>query len=137
MVRGGNETILLVEDEAVVREFVSEVLRQHDYHVIEAGSGVEALKVWDKHEGKLDLLLTDIIMPEGINGRELAVELKKRKPELKVVYTSGYSPEIIGRDFERGDTNFLAKPYAAPRLAQVVRRALDASAAGACALAAG
>jgi len=101
VVRGGNETILLVEDEVVVREFVSEVLRQHDYKVIEAGSGVEALKVWDKHQGKLDLLLTDIIMPEGMNGRELAAELKKRNPNLKVIYTSGYSPEVIGKEFER------------------------------------
>jgi len=125
VVRGGNETILLVEDEVVVREFVSEVLRQHDYKVIEAGSGVEALKVWDKHQGKLDLLLTDIIMPEGMNGRELAAELKKRNPNLKVIYTSGYSPEVIGKEFERSETTFLAKPYAAPRLAQVVRRALD------------
>jgi len=125
VVRGGNETILLVEDEVVVREFVSEVLRQHDYKVIEAGSGVEALKVWDKHQGKLDLLLTDIIMPEGMNGRELAAELKKRNPSLKVIYTSGYSPEVIGKEFERSETTFLAKPYAAPRLAQVVRRALD------------
>ena len=125
-VHGGNETILLVEDEAVVREFVSEILRQQNYKVLEAGSGVEALKVWDKHAGNLDLLLTDIIMPEGINGRQLAAELKKRKPGLKVVYTSGYSPEVIGKEFERSDTAFLAKPYAAPRLAQVVRQALDA-----------
>ena len=127
-VRGGNETILLVEDEAVVREFVGEILRQHEYQVVEAGSGVEALKVWDKHQGEVDLLLTDIVMPEGLNGKELAAELRKRKPGLKVVYTSGYSADIVGRDSTRGDTAFLAKPYAAPRLAEVVRQALDAAA---------
>jgi len=76
----------------------------------------------------VDLLLTDIVMPEGLNGKELAAELRKRKPGLKVVYTSGYSADIVGRDSTRGDTAFLAKPYAAPRLAEVVRQALDAAA---------
>ena len=89
---------------------------------------MEALKVWDRHQGKVDLLLTDIVMPEGLNGKELAAELRKRKPGLKVVYTSGYSADIVGRDSTLGDTAFLAKPYAAPRVAEVVRRALDATA---------
>ncbi|MEY2427350.1 MAG: two-component system, cell cycle sensor histidine kinase and response regulator CckA [Verrucomicrobiota bacterium] len=124
-VRGGKETILLVEDEPVLRELVREVLGGYDYNVIEASSGVEALRVWDEHDGKVDLLLTDMVMPEGLTGSELAAQLKKRKPELKVIFTSGYSPDVLGRDFGNGDTLFLSKPYLPPQLAQLVRQSLD------------
>jgi PAS domain S-box-containing protein len=126
VIRGGRETILLVEDEAPVRELVREILKQYQYRVVEAASGVEALKVWDAEDGKVDLLLTDMVMPEGINGRELAAQLRQRKPGLKVVYTSGYSPEIVGKSFSQGDTAFLQKPYQPPQLAQRVRETLDA-----------
>lgn len=125
-IRGGRETILLVEDESPVRELVREILRQYEYRVIEAASGVEALKVWDAEDGKVDLLLTDMVMPEGINGRELAEQLRQRKPGLKVIYTSGYSPDIVGKNFTQGDTAFLQKPYQPPQLAQRIREALDA-----------
>jgi two-component system cell cycle sensor histidine kinase/response regulator CckA len=124
-VKGGNETILLVEDEAVLRELVREVLCSYDYKVIEAASGVEALRVWDEYNGKIDLLLTDMVMPEGMSGRDLADQLKKRKPNLKVIFTSGYSSEVLGRDFGRNDTVFLAKPYLPPKLAHMVRQCLD------------
>jgi CheY-like chemotaxis protein len=124
-VRGGNETIMVVEDEPVLREMVCEILKQYDYQVIEAGSGVEALRVWDEFDGRVDLLLTDMVMPEGMTGRELAVQLKKRKPELKVIYSSGYSPDSNGRDLGQNDTVFLAKPYLPPQLARTVRQSLD------------
>jgi PAS domain S-box-containing protein len=124
-VTGGKEAILVVEDEPVLREMVCEILKQYDYRVIEAGSGVEALRVWDEFDGKIDLLLTDMVMPEGMTGRELALQLKKRKPELKVIYSSGYSPDSNGRDFGQHDTVFLAKPYLPPQLARSVRQALD------------
>ena len=124
-VRGGHETILLVEDEMVLRELVKEVLSTYKYTVIEAGTGVEALRVWDEYDGKIDLLLTDMVMPEGMSGRELADQLKRRKPNLKVIFTSGYSSEVLGKDFGRNDTVFLAKPYLPPKLAQVVRQCLD------------
>jgi PAS domain S-box-containing protein len=124
-VRGGKETILLVEDEPVLRELVRQVLSQYEYRVVEAGSGVEALRVWDEHNGRIDLLLTDMVMPEGMTGRDLAVQLRKRKPQLKVIYTSGYSAEVMGKDFGNGDTAFLAKPYLPPKLAQMVRQSLD------------
>jgi len=124
-VRGGRETILIVEDEPVLRELIREVLQEYDYHVIEAGSGVEALRVWDEFDGKVDLLLTDMVMPEGMNGRELAAQLKKRKPGLKVIYSSGYSPEATGKDFGHSDTVFLSKPYLPPQLARTVRQCLD------------
>lgn len=126
-VRGGNETIMVVEDEPVLREMVCEILKQYDYEVIEAGSGVEALRVWDEFDGQVDLLLTDMVMPEGMTGRELAAQLKKRKPELRVIYSSGYSPDNTGRDFGQNDTVFLAKPYLPPQLARTVRQSLDAA----------
>jgi two-component system, cell cycle sensor histidine kinase and response regulator CckA len=124
-VSGGHETIMVVEDEPVLREMVCEILRQYHYEVIEAGSGVEALRVWDEFDGRVDLLLTDMVMPEGMTGRELASQLKKRKPELKVIYSSGYSPDSNGRDLGQSDTVFLAKPYLPPQLARTVRQSLD------------
>lgn len=124
-VRGGKETILLVEDEPVVREFVGEVLHQYQYRVVEAGSGVEALRVWDEQNGQIDLLLTDMVMPEGMTGRDLAAQLKKRQPGLKVIFTSGYSAEAMDKDFGSSDALFLAKPYLPAQLAQLVRHSLD------------
>jgi CheY-like chemotaxis protein len=118
---------MVVEDEPVLREMVCEILKQYDYQVIEAGSGVEALRVWDEFEGEVDLLLTDMVMPEGMTGRELAVQLKKRKPELRVIYSSGYSPDSNGKDFGHNDTAFLAKPYLPPQLARTVRQSLDSA----------
>jgi PAS domain S-box-containing protein len=127
-VRGGNETILLVEDEPVLRELARVILQDYDYHVFEAASGIDALKVWDEHKGQIDLLLTDMVMPDGMTGRDLAAELKARKPELKVIYTSGYSAEVMGRDSALNNTMFLQKPYPPPMLAQTVRECLDAAA---------
>jgi two-component system, cell cycle sensor histidine kinase and response regulator CckA len=124
-VRGGKETVLVVEDEPMLRELVRDVLKGYDYHVVEAGSGAEALRVWDEFEGRIDLLLTDMVMPEGMSGRELAEQLRKRQPALKVIYSSGYSPDAMGRDFGHSDTAFLSKPYLPPQLARVVRQSLD------------
>ena len=122
--RGGKETILLVEDEPEVREFVCEVLRGYDYHVIQAASGPGALKVWDEYKGSIDLLLTDMIMPEGMTGRDLADHLRRRKPDLKVIYSSGYS-SASRSDAAQTETAFLAKPYHPPELAHMVRQCLD------------
>jgi two-component system, cell cycle sensor histidine kinase and response regulator CckA len=128
-IRGGQETILLVEDEPVVRELARDVLRGYQYQVVEASCGPEALRIWDEHNGQFDLLLTDLVMPEGITGRELAIQLKIRKPDLRVIYSSGYSPEILGKDFRENETAFLPKPYLPPQLAKMVRRRLDAKGA--------
>jgi CheY-like chemotaxis protein len=125
-IRGGQEKILLVEDEPVVRELAGEVLRGYQYEVVEASCGPEALRIWDEHNGQFDLLLTDLVMPEGITGRELAIQLKSRKPDLRVIYSSGYSSEILGKDFGENETAFLPKPYLPPQLANMVRRRLDA-----------
>jgi PAS domain S-box-containing protein len=124
-VRGGTETILVVEDEPVVREFVREVLQQYHYRVIEACSGVEALRVWDEFQGEIDLLLTDMVMPEGLTGRELAEQIRARKPDLRVIFTSGYSEQALERDFGSGDSSFLSKPYQPAQLVRIVRQSLD------------
>ncbi len=126
MVKGQSETVLLVEDEPILREWVKEVLLGCNYQILEAGNGVEALKAWDEHKGTISLLLTDMVMPEGMTGRDLARQLRTRQPQLKVIYTSGYSSEIMGSDSEFSDGPFLPKPYSAPQLAQMVRDCLDA-----------
>jgi len=124
-IRGGRETILVVEDEPIVRELVREVLGQYNYRILQAGSGVEALQVWDENAGAIDLLLTDMVMPEGMTGRDLATHLRKRDPDLKVIYTSGYAPSSVGGESREGETTFLQKPYHPPKLAELVRACLD------------
>jgi CheY-like chemotaxis protein len=124
-VRGGHETILHVEDEPVLRQLVRDVLSQYKYNILEAGSGVEALKVWDEHDGQVDLLLTDMVMPEGMTGRDLAQQLRKRKPDLRVIYTSGYTLKTFGNDQSEDDTAWLEKPYQPSQLARNVRECLD------------
>ena len=123
---GGTETILVVEDEPVLRELVTQVLRDFGYDVMEAPHGKEALNLWQRAEHKPDLLLTDMMMPEGMTGWELAERLRSSAPGLRVVYTSGYSTELFGRNLELGDrTNFLPKPYNPRTLARIVRDCLD------------
>jgi PAS domain S-box-containing protein len=124
-VRGGKETILLVEDEIGLLELVREILQQYQYRVLIASSGVEALRVWDECNGQVDLLLTDMIMPGGMTGTDLAAELKRRKPGLKVIYASGYSSALTGKDFTQGENIFLAKPYQPNQVARLIRETLD------------
>jgi CheY-like chemotaxis protein len=123
--KGRKETILLVEDEEILRMWVKAVLLQFNYQVVEAANGAEALRVWEEHAGKFALLLTDMVMPEGMTGSELAKQLKSREPRLKVIYTSGYSSEIMGSNSDLRDTPFLPKPYSAPQLTRLVRECLD------------
>jgi signal transduction histidine kinase len=128
-------TILVVEDEEMLREFVSEALGTFGYHVLSAANGRDALNVWAEHRDEIDLLLTDVVMPESISGRQLAHTLIQDKPNLKVIFTSGYSSELFESEFEREKEHlFLAKPYLPDRL-RANRR--DASAiarrAGICA----
>jgi CheY-like chemotaxis protein len=125
-VRGGKETILLVEDEPVLRDMAHLILQDCGYRVLEAESGAEALKVWAANPGAIDLLLTDMVMPGGMTGRELAVRLLASYPQLKVVFTSGYTVEETDTSlFRRGGAAFLQKPYTRVDLARVVRGCLD------------
>ena len=126
IVRGGTETILLVEDEKPVRELVARVLQKQGYKVLQAGAGAEAVEVWRTHKDEIHLLLTDLIMPGTMNGRELAETLWAERQDLKVIFTSGYSADIVGKDFKiESDLNFLQKPYHPQTLALTVRRCLD------------
>jgi CheY-like chemotaxis protein len=123
---GGSETILVVEDQELVREFVSELLREYGYQVRQAGNGVEALAIWQQHADEIDLLLTDVVMPERISGIELADKLWKDRQDLKVIFTSGYSLELLDDQFRtRADLNFLAKPYVPAKLRELIRICLD------------
>jgi signal transduction histidine kinase/ActR/RegA family two-component response regulator len=122
----GSETILLVEDEDLVRLLASQCLRQHGYQVLEAANGLEALALWEQHRDRIILLLTDLVMPEGLSGRDLADRLRLTRPRLRVIYTSGYSPDIMGGPaaLPPGDL-FLPKPYNVAGLLETVRRRLE------------
>lgn len=124
--RRGTETILLVEDEEMVRTIGVRILTMHGYHVIEAASGKQALEVWKDRSGEIDLLLTDIVMPDGISGDQLAKSLLGENPRLKVIYTSGYSAEIFrGEAAFPTEGAFLSKPYNPEDLLEALREAFD------------
>ena len=94
---GGHEKILLVEDDADVRMVIRDVLEASGYQIWEASDGLEALNIWKTNASQIDLLLTDIIMPGGLNGRELADRLREERPGLKVILMSGYGPDLVGK----------------------------------------
>lgn len=127
-VRGGSETILMVEDERALRALTRNALERYGYRVLEAASGPAALDLWSQNAGKIQLLLTDLVMPEGVSGRELAAKLQAEQPELKVIYMSGYPGDVAGQGLSlREDRNFLQKPFSPIKLAELVRAVLDAS----------
>ena len=121
----GHECILLVEDEPSVRSLARTVLEEEGYEVCEAPSGIAALEVWRQNQNRIDLLLTDMIMPGGMTGRDLASKLSSSKPELKVIYTSGYSSSLFEDEGFFNQKNFLPKPYTPVRLTAIVRKCLD------------
>ncbi len=126
--RGGTETILLVEDDDLVRRMTRQVLENAGYQVLEAGSGREALARWPQLGAAVDLLLTDLVMPEGIGGRELAEQLRAQAPALKILFITGYSAEVTGDNTEfiqRSQGRLLHKPCPPSTLLQAVRDALD------------
>jgi CheY-like chemotaxis protein len=125
-VRGGTETILLVEDDQALRRFTALSLRKLGYAVLEAANGGEALRVWAQHQPRIDLLFTDMVMPGGVSGIDLAERMLENKGSLKVIVTSGYSSEKSKSDLltAKGIT-FVAKPFDAVGLASAVRSCLD------------
>jgi PAS domain S-box-containing protein len=125
--RGGTETILVVEDEAPVRELVCHLLTTHGYHVLQADSGAKAMEIWQRSKDRINLVLTDLVMPNQMNGRELAERLWAERPKLKILFTSGYSADVVGSDFVlRPGINYLQKPYHPRRITGAVREYLDA-----------
>ncbi|MFI5312235.1 MAG: response regulator, partial [Gemmatimonadales bacterium] len=127
-IEGGSSTVLVVEDEALLRRLIVKSLRRLGYAVLEASHGVEAMQVWGESAGRIDVLLTDMVMPQGLSGIELGVQLRQKKPQLKVVVMSGYSTQLTG---EKGvaahEFDFLSKPFTLASLGSVVRRALERS----------
>jgi CheY-like chemotaxis protein len=126
---GGNETIMLVEDDAGVRGFTRTLLRKHGYDVIEAASAEEALSAAAKHRGRIHLLVTDVVMPR-MSGLELAPAIRKACPGIKVLYVSGYasgfaeSSTPLGVELQLG-SSFLQKPFTSERLLWSVRETLN------------
>jgi CheY-like chemotaxis protein len=124
--KGGSETILLVEDEPRVRKSIGTILERRGYRVLSAANPIEATKLWEKHYQEVGLLLTDLVMPGGMNGHELARQLQSAMPSLRVVYISGYSPEIAGQELHlQSGENFVQKPFVTDHLLETIRRSLD------------
>ena len=123
--RGGNESLLLVEDDPLVREMAARVLRAGGYRVLVAADGAEALQVASREGAALRLLATDVVLP-GLDGKTLADELVRRLPGLRVLFISGHTREVVGRHgVDDAVAEFLAKPFTAPALLDKVRGLLD------------
>jgi PAS domain S-box-containing protein len=123
-IRGGVEAILLVEDEEFVRRATVRSLRNLGYRVTEAVNGLDALRVWEREGGRFDLLLTDMVMPEGLSGLELCSRLRQLKENLKVLIVSGYSALDEASAFRHG-VGYLSKPFDKSTLAARLRECLD------------
>jgi CheY-like chemotaxis protein len=122
---GGNERIMLVEDEDAVRIVAAAILRRLGYEVFMASDGAAALSLWEQSDKKFDLLLTDMVMPGGIGGLQLASELRKLQPSLKVIIMSGYNEQIMeGGALRSSGFLFLSKPFETSTLSSLMRQAL-------------
>jgi CheY-like chemotaxis protein len=121
----GREKILLVEDDENVRMITRDVLEASGYQIWEASDGLEALNVWKANAPQIDLLLTDMIMPGGLSGRELADRLQGERPGLKVILMSGYSPDLLGP--VQMHNRILSKPFSLEGLTEAVRSCLDSA----------
>jgi two-component system, cell cycle sensor histidine kinase and response regulator CckA len=122
---GGHETLLLVEDEDSLRDLIAQMFESRGYHVLPAGRPAEALDIFRREEGRIDLLVTDIVMPGG-TGTDLYRQLRDLKPDLRVLFMSGYTDRaVLHREVLRPDMPFLQKPFRMSELADRVRRLLD------------
>jgi len=120
------ETILVVEDEPDLLELIVQVLQARGYTVLGAGSGKQALEQWSQRNRDIDLLLTDMTMPDGMTGCQLAARLRSDAPNLRVIYTSGHNAGVPGTQLAHVDERqFLAKPYRPSKLLEFVRNCLD------------
>ena len=125
--RQGAETVLLVEDTASVRVVTRQVLERYGYTILEAPDGKTALQLAAKHHGPIHLLLTDVVMP-GVSGRQLADQLVRLRPDMRVLYTSGYTDEaIVHHGVLEPGIAYLQKPFTPDGLARKVREVLDAA----------
>ena len=127
MAAAGTETILLVEDDPALRATTRSALIRYGYRVLEADAAATALEVFHAAGDEVALLLTDLVMPGNMSGRQLAEKLVAERPSLKVLFTSGYSSDIINRLLHLAPGQLLQKPYTAAVLATTVRCCLDAA----------
>lgn len=119
-------TIMLVEDDDQIRGFVRTLLHNEPYHLLDAGTGVEALQKAQQHEGNIDLLLSDMLMPQ-LSGYDLAVRMRELYPGIRIILMTGYvEGEIVQRCLEELNATFLDKPFQPAQLRQAVRDALNA-----------
>jgi len=126
---GKGESILLVEDDEDLRKLIATSLRASGYEVIEAGNGPEAVGLWEQHNGYFDLVFTDMVMPGGMTGLDVAERLRQFKPRLKVIVSSGYSLDLAHSDGKADSSiRFLPKPYQSHTLARLLRDCLDGKA---------
>ncbi len=122
----GHETILLVEDDPSLRRVTAQSLRQLGYRLLEAANGHHGLTLWQEHAGMIDLLFTDMVMPEGMTGADLAEKLRENRSTLKVIIASGYSTEIFSDNKARiQGVTYLQKPYQLQNLSKTIRDCLD------------
>lgn len=120
----GTETLLLVEDEEMVRNLARTILRSHGYTVLEARHGGEGLVLSEQHAGPIHLLVTDVVMPQ-MSGRQLVERLVPVRPEMKVLYLSGYTDTVVRQEVLEKEAAFLHKPFTPDALARKVRDVLD------------
>jgi response regulator RpfG family c-di-GMP phosphodiesterase len=121
----GSETVLLVEDEEILRKLCVRILESFEYKVMQAGNGDEAIALAWSFGERIDLLMTDVVMP-GMHGRELANRLTRIHPEMKVLFTSGYTDDaIVHHGVLDEGVSFIGKPYSPWALAKKVREVLD------------
>jgi DNA-binding NtrC family response regulator len=118
------ETVLLVEDEEIVRESVRRMLEEHGYTMLVAATADDALAILRAHPYRIDLLLTDVVIP-GRSGRELSTEVAELRPETKVLFMSGYSPEVIANEGLAKEFCLIEKPFSADDLLRKFREASD------------
>ena len=128
MLKGGTETILIAEDEQSIRRLMQITLERYGYHVLVAANGIEATEKLIESGAKVDLLITDLVMPGGMNGSELARKLLKLCADLKIIYITGFTNDNVTRDLNlEPGVNFLPKPFSIYALAELIRRRLDRS----------
>ena len=126
--RGGTETILVVEDERDLRDFVARELRRHGYRIFEAVDGPSALEIWAQYKNEIKLVFTDVIMTGGMNGRDVANRIWQDNPKMKVIFTSGYGADTLGKDFKLDPgIHYLQKPYLPQLLTKTIRNCLNAN----------
>ena len=124
---GGVGTVLLVEDEDAVRHMTQEILQSNGYSVLDASNGNVAVQVSAEHKGIIDLMLTDVVMPQ-LGGRELAEKLSVTRPGMKVLYMSGYTDDaIVHHGVLDGRASFLEKPFTPDALARKIKEVLSLS----------